>query len=83
MWTAAFWKAAGERAIRTFAQALLAVLGADVVSVVNVDWPYALGVAVLAALLSVLTSVAASGVGGVGPSLGTESLTGEAGRHAK
>ena len=29
MWSISFWKATAERAIRTFAQALAAVLGAD------------------------------------------------------
>mgnify|MGYP000173821378 CR=1 FL=1 len=72
MTSTAFWRAAAERAVRTFAQALIAVLGVGATSVLDVDWPGALSAAALAALLSLLTSVASSGVGDPGPSLGAE-----------
>lgn len=72
MWTSAFWKAAGERAIRTFAQALVALIGVEAVSIVSLDWPQMLYVSATAALLSVLTSIVASGVGEAGPSFGPE-----------
>ncbi|WP_062215716.1 holin [Streptomyces sp. NBRC 109706] len=58
-WT--FWRATLERAVRTFAQALVAVLGADAVDVLSVDWPAALATAAGAALLAVLTAVATPG----------------------
>jgi len=55
----AFWASAGERAIKTFAQTALALLGASqLVSVVAIDWAEVGGVAALAAILSLLTSVA-------------------------
>lgn len=75
MWTAAFWKAVGERAFRTFAQALIASLGAAGFTMTQgSSWVTALTTAALATLLSVLTSVAVAGVGPDGPSLGPESV---------
>ena len=52
-----FWSGVGERAIKTFAQALLAFIPASA-TLAGVDWEQALGAAALAALLSVLTSLA-------------------------
>lgn len=52
-----FWKAALIRALRTFAQALIAVIGTSVV-LEQVCWLEALSAAGLAALLSLLTSIA-------------------------
>lgn len=52
-----FWKAALIRALRTFAQALIAVIGTSVV-LEQVRWLEALSAAGLAALLSLLTSIA-------------------------
>lgn len=60
MWTAAFWKDTAERAIKTFAQAAIAGLSANVVGVLDVDWVTVGSVALLAALISVLTSVASA-----------------------
>lgn len=55
----AFWASAAERAIKTFAQAALALLStSQLVSVINVNWVEVAGVALLAAILSLLTSVA-------------------------
>lgn len=58
-----FWIDAAERAVRTFAQALVAVLAAGIVLTDGAAWGEALLSAVVAALISLLTSVAASGVG--------------------
>lgn len=65
--------AIAERAVKTFAQALVAfILAAKVTNIIEVDWGQAAGVAALAAVLSVLTSVASWNVGAPGPSLGPE-----------
>ena len=50
-------KAAGIRAIRTFAQSMIAALGCSL-TIYEVDWKYVVGVSVLAAVLSILTSLA-------------------------
>lgn len=69
-----FWAASVERAVKTFAQALVAVfLGDSALSVISVDWTSAGAVAGTAALVSVLTSVASGTVGPEGsPSLVSE-----------
>jgi len=63
VYTITFWKDAAERAIRTAAQALLALWATDVSGVLAVDWVQAGSVSALAALMSVLMSVAATGTG--------------------
>jgi len=63
MFTIKFWKDAAERAIRTAAQALLALWATDVSGVLTVDWLQAFSVAALAGLMSVLMSIVATGVG--------------------
>lgn len=62
--TAAFWTGVLDRAVKSFAQQLLLLWGADQgLDVLSIDWKSALGLAVGAALLSVLTSLASSPVG--------------------
>jgi hypothetical protein len=63
--TTSWWKAAGLRALRTVAQTLLGTVPATVLISANVDWLGAglivaniVGSAVLAGVLSLLTSVA-------------------------
>lgn len=56
-----FWVDTADRAVSTFAQAAVAVLTAEVTSLVNIDLPGVAGVAGLAAVVSVLTSVAFRG----------------------
>lgn len=76
MFTRAFALAAAERAVKTFAQALLALIGTDLVAVTDLDWPQMLSVAGTAAVVSVLTSVVSSGLGpNAGPSLTTEKVS--------
>ena len=62
MFTKLFAKTAAERAIRTAAQALLALWATDISGVLEVDWVQAASVAALAALTSILMSVVATGV---------------------
>ena len=62
MWSAVFWKQAAERCVKTFAQTLVALLGAGGAGIINAPWLDALSVAGMAALLSVLTSIASSTV---------------------
>ena len=52
-----WFKAAGIRALKTFAQTLLATIPVGI-SVVEVEWFTCLGIAALAAILSLLTSLA-------------------------
>lgn len=73
IFTKPFWTAAGERAIKTFAQALVAILGSNAVGLLDANWVAALSAAGMAALLSVLTSVGSSGKAG-SPSLAGETL---------
>jgi len=68
--SATFWKRAAERAIKTAAQTAVALLGAGAVDVLTLDWQALGSVAVGAALVSVLTSVASAQVAEQGdPSL--------------
>jgi hypothetical protein len=54
-----FWAYAGERAIKTVAQAAIATLGASqVIGILDVDLTGVLSVSLLAGVLSLLTSVA-------------------------
>ncbi|MFI6700328.1 holin [Streptomyces sp. NPDC050509] len=68
MTTSAFWTATFERMIRTFAQAVLALLGGDGLGLVDVDWGTALSVGGLAAVAALLTAIVASG-GTTGPGI--------------
>ncbi len=56
--TKEFWKAALIRAIKTFAQAMVAQIGAGSVGIVQFDWVGALSVSAMAAVLSIFTSLA-------------------------
>ena len=52
------FKAAGIRAVRTFAQAFIAMIPTTAVLLTQIDWVMCLSGAALAAVLSLLTSVA-------------------------
>jgi hypothetical protein len=58
-----FWKATAERAVKTFAQSLLAVLSAGSLGLLQVDWVTSLSTAGMTTLLSLLSSVASSRIG--------------------
>lgn len=56
--TVEFWKTSGEAAIKAAAAAALAVIGTDqLISAMTVDWGQVAGVALLAGVVSILTSV--------------------------
>lgn len=74
IWSKPFWTAAAERSIKTFAQALAALLIADGTGLLESDWAARLSAAGMAALISVLTSVASNGTGDPGPSLVGEKI---------
>lgn len=58
MFTREFWAAAAERALKTVAQSVVAVLGVGAVGILSVDWVQTLSVAAAAGLASILTSIA-------------------------
>lgn len=64
MWTKKFWKDTAERAIKSFVQAVVVLVGSDLVSIVDLDWQRIIGVSATMALVSVLTSLGSSPVGG-------------------
>lgn len=55
--TSQWFKAAGIRALKTFAQTMIATIGTTAV-IENVDWKVVVSASLLAALLSLLTSIA-------------------------
>lgn len=52
-----FWSYAGERAIKTVAQAALAFIGTGSIGLFTIDWTSMLSVSLGAGFLSILTSV--------------------------
>lgn len=75
MFDSRFWIAASERAIKTFAQTLIALIGTGMVGVMDLDWLQMLGIAATATILSVLSSVASANFGSnPGPSLADETI---------
>lgn len=58
LWTREFWVGATERAVKTVAQTIVAVVGVAGTGLLSVDWVQTLSVAAAAGLASVLTSIA-------------------------
>ena len=59
-----FWRGAIERAVKTFAQSLIAVITAvQGFSLYEADWPAMVATAGSATLLSLLSSIASSQIG--------------------
>lgn len=56
--TKEFWKAAGIRALRTFCQTAVSLIGTNAVGITDVDWIGVASGAALAAVASLLTSIA-------------------------
>ncbi len=63
MFTYRFWQLASERAVKTFAQSLVAILSATGFGLLTAPWSTVLSTAGMAAVLSVLTSMASAPVG--------------------
>ena len=57
MWSKAFWMDATERAVKTFAQVILALGVAGALDAFEVDWIKVLGVALGAVILSLASSI--------------------------
>jgi small neutral amino acid transporter SnatA (MarC family) len=66
MWTAAFWKAAIERAVKSAAQGALVFwsVGDGLLNLWNVDFTDTLGIAGGMGVVSILTSLISGGVTG-------------------
>jgi hypothetical protein len=70
MFNTTWLKASAERAAKTFAQAVLALLTGDGLGVLDVNWGDIASVGALAAVASLLTSIVSAPFGPVGsPSL--------------
>jgi hypothetical protein len=69
-----FWTDAAERAVKTFAQVLLAYFGADAFDVLNANWGNALSVALGAVVLSVLSSLVSVKLGNSGTASATDAV---------
>ena len=77
LWTILFWQATAERAVKTFAQALAALLVAAGTGILDTDWTTSASVAGMAAVVSLLTSIGSDALTGSGPALaGPERLDG-------
>lgn len=70
IWTRAFWAAAAERAIKTFAQTEAALLTAAGTGLLDTDWQTSISVSGMAAAISLFTSIGSDlATSGSGPSL--------------
>jgi hypothetical protein len=65
MFTKSFLLQLAERAIKTFAQTLVALAGASQMDWLNLDWQHLTATAAIAAGLSALSSIASNRVGPV------------------
>ncbi|MDO4493822.1 MAG: holin [Clostridia bacterium] len=57
IFTKKWFTAAGIRALKTFAQTMVATIGGGAVGIMDVSWLQALSVSAMAAVLSLLTSI--------------------------
>lgn len=70
MWTASFWRASAERAVKTAAQSALAFFVVGQTDLLSLDWQAVLCGAGVGAIASLLTSLASEPFGTKGtPSL--------------
>ena len=63
MFSHVFWRLAVERAVKTFAQTLVALFSIGGVGLLNAPWTAAFSAAGMAAVLSVLTSMSSEPMG--------------------
>lgn len=70
-------KAAGMRALKTFAQTAVALIGTGAIGVLDVNWQGVASVAVLAAIVSLLTSLAGLPETAPVPTVYVSDVTGE------
>lgn len=63
MLSKSFWIDAAERAVKTAAQTAVAMLGTGLVGIIDVDWQNVASVSAVAAVVSLLTSIASNPVG--------------------
>ena len=74
MLTKQFWLDTLERAVKTFAQAALATLGAGSVDILSTNWVGAVSVGGGAAVVSVLTSLGSERIGNGGTASATKAV---------
>jgi hypothetical protein len=63
MFTKSFLMQLAERAVKTFAQTFVALAGASQMDWLNLDWQHLAATSLIAAGLSILTSIASDKVG--------------------
>ena len=51
-------KAAAVRALKTFCQGLVTLIGSDMINIIALDWPKMIGISATMAVVSILTSIA-------------------------
>ncbi|QOT15872.1 holin [Paenarthrobacter sp. YJN-5] len=81
MLSAQFWLAAGERAVKTFAQVLLGFMTTGAIGITNLPWNEMLSVAATAALASVLTSIVSGARDGNPSATNAETTPAYEGKH--
>ena len=53
-----FWKCALIRALRSFCQSLVTLIGTDAVNIIDIDWLTIIGISATYWVMSILTSIA-------------------------
>ena len=82
MLTKTFWLAVLERAVKTLAQTAVALLTGSATGLLDVDWVQLASMSGMAALVSVLTSLASAGATDGNPSLGSSEVVSTPGQSA-